>query len=124
MLKPKLVEDDDRQLIDIGLILGKNSQNRFVLSDNDQHEENDQAECVIRIPKDVKVYLLTVDQNKTVGQLYKHVLQLCQADDFNTDSFVLTFNTYNIDDNNELVKVCNIVLIVTMGVITNKNFNV
>lgn len=106
MFQPKLVEDDDRLLIDIGLVIGKESQNRFVLSDNDQHEENNQAECVIRIHKDVKVYLLTVDQNETAGQLYKQVLQLCQADDFNTDSFVLTFNSYNIDANNELVKVC------------------
>lgn len=83
---------------------GENSQNRFVLSENDQLEEHNQANCVIRISKDIKMYPLTVEKNETVGQLYKRVLQLCQTDNLNTDSFVLTFNSYTIEAS-ELVKV-------------------
>lgn len=87
---------------DIGLVFGEGAQNRFVLLENDV-EEIDQADCVVRIPKDNKVYHLTVDKNQTVSQLYKQVLQLCQTDDFNTNSLVLTFNSYNADT--ELIKV-------------------
>lgn len=88
---------------DIGLVFGEGAQNRFVLLENDV-EEIDQADCVVRIPKDnIKKYHLTVDKNQTVSQLYKQVLQLCQTDDFNTNSLVLTFNSYNADT--ELIKV-------------------
>lgn len=101
-----MVEDDDRLLSDIGLVFGEGSQNRFVLSENDQIEESDQAECIIRIPKDSKIYQFAVDKFETAGQLYKQVLQSCQNDDLNTDSFFLTFNSYAIDTSAELVKVC------------------
>lgn len=100
--QPILVEDDDRLLSDIGVVFGDGTQNRFVLSENDP-ELIDQADCLVRIPKD-KVYSLTVDKNETAGQLYKQVLQLCQTDEFNTNSFVLTFNSYNVST--ELIKVC------------------
>lgn len=110
IFQPKLEADDDRQLIEVGVVFGEGTQNRFVLSENDEEhdqvEESDQAECVVRIPKDMKVYPLTVDQNETAGQLYKRVLELCQAENFNTDFFVLTFNSYLIDATAELVKVC------------------
>lgn len=99
--KPKLEADDDRLLIDIGVVFGEGIQNRFVLTENEV-EESDQAECIVRIPKDMKVFPLTVDQNETAGQLYKRVLELCQAEDLNTEYFVLTFNSYNV--NTELVK--------------------
>jgi len=90
-------------LIDVGVVFGEDSQNRFVLSENEV-DESDQAECIVRIPKGAKVFPLTVDQNETAGQLYKRVLEFCQAEDLNTDFFVLTFNSY--DNNAELVKVC------------------
>lgn len=99
-----MVEDDDRLLSEIGLVFGEDIQNRFVLSENDQIEESDQAECIVRLPKDSKIYQLTVDKFETAGQLYKQVLQSCQNDDLNTDSFFLTFNSY--DTSAELVKVC------------------
>lgn len=107
-----MVEDDDRLLSDVGLEFSEDARNRFVLSENEQHEENneqeesDQAECIVRISKDIKVYRLTVQKNETAGQLYKQILQLCQKDNFNIDSFVLTFNSYKIDATPELVKVC------------------
>lgn len=110
--QPKLVEDDDRLLSDIGLKFGDGSPNRFVLSDTEL-EENDQAECIVRIPKDMKIYQLTMGKNETAGHLYKQVLQKCQSDDLNTESFVLTFNSYKIDATAELVKVCKFVLILT-----------
>lgn len=97
-----MVEDDDRLLSDIGLVFSEGTQNRFVLLENDV-EEIDQADCIVRIPKNNKVYPLTVDKNETVSQLYKQVLQLCQTDDLNTDSLVITFNSYNADT--ELIKV-------------------
>jgi len=103
IFQPKLEADDDRLLIDIGVVFGEGIQNRFVLTENEV-EESDQAECIVRIPKDMKVFPLTVDQNETAGQLYKRVLELCQAEDLNTEYFVLTFNSYNV--NTELVKVC------------------
>lgn len=87
---------------EIGLVFNDGTQNRFVLSENDV-EEIDEADCIVRIPKDNKVYPLTMEKNETVSQLYKQVLQLCQTDDFNTDSLVLTFNSYNADT--ELIKV-------------------
>lgn len=99
--KPKLEADDDRLLIDIGVVFGEDSQNRFVLSEN-EIEESDQAECIVRIPKGAKVFPLTVDQNETAGQLYKRVLEFCQSEDWNTAFFVLTFNSY--DNNAELIK--------------------
>lgn len=97
-----MVEDDDRLLSEIGLLFGDETQNRFVLSENEV-EETDQADCVVRIAKD-KVYPLSVNKNETAGQLYKQVLQMCQTDEFNTESFVLTFNSYNVST--ELIKVC------------------
>jgi len=90
-------------LIDVGVVFGEDSQNRFVLSEN-EIEESDQAECVVRIPKGAKVFHLTVVQNETAGQLYKRVLEFCQAEDLNTEFFVLTFNSY--DSQAELIKVC------------------
>lgn len=99
------MEDDDRLLSEIGLEFGNESQNRFVLTDHDQLEDIDRAECIIRIPKDMKVYPLTVEKNETVGLLYKQILQMCQSDGFSTDYFVLTFNSYTIETG-ELVKVC------------------
>lgn len=100
--QPTLVEDDDRLLSDIGLVFKEGIQNRFVLSENDL-ELIDEADCIVRIPKD-KVYSLIVGKNETAGQLYKQVLQLCQIDEFNTNYFVLTFNSYNASA--ELIKVC------------------
>lgn len=85
------------------MVFGEDSQNRFVLSENEV-EESEQAECILRIPKGAKVFPLTVDQNETAGQLYKRVLEFCQAEDWNTEFFVLTFNSY--DNNAELIKVC------------------
>jgi len=102
-----LVEDDDRLLFDIGLIVGEDSTNRFVLSDNDdQLEENDQAECFVRLYHQypMKVYQMTVDKNDTAGDFYKQVLQMCHVNDLNTDSFVLTFN--QLDNTDEMVRVC------------------
>lgn len=85
------------------MVFGEDSQNRFVLSENEV-EESDQAECIVRISKGAKVFPLTVDQNETAGQLYKRVLEFCQAEDWNIEFFVLTFNSY--DNNAELIKVC------------------
>lgn len=85
------------------MVFGEDSQNRFVLSENEV-EGSEQAECILRIPKGAKVFPLTVDQNETAGQLYKRVLEFCQAEDWNTEFFVLTFNSY--DNNAELIKVC------------------
>lgn len=90
---------------DIGLIFGEGAHNRFVLSENDQLEEVDEVECIIRIPKERKVLPLIVDKNDTAGKLYKRVLQLCQANEINTEYFVLTFNSYKIDTT-DVVKVC------------------
>lgn len=103
--KPQLVEDDDRKLFEIGLIVDEEYTNRFVLSDNnDQLEENDQAECFIRVYHQfpTKVYQMTVDKNDTAGDFYKQVLQLCYVNDLNTDSFVLTFNQF--DNTEEMVR--------------------
>jgi len=98
-----LEADDDSLLIDVGVVFGDDTQNRFVLSENEV-EESDQANCIVRIPQVIKVFTLTVDQNETAGQMYKRVLELCQVEDLNTEFFVLTFNSYNA--NTELVKVC------------------
>lgn len=94
-------------LIDIGLEYGDDSQNRFVLSENDHLEEHHQANCIIRIPKDMKMYQLVVDKNETVSQMYKRVLELCQTDASNIGSLILTFNSYTIEAS-EVVKVCKI----------------
>lgn len=99
-----LVEDDDRSLFDIGLVFGKGSQNRFVLSEN-EIEEEDEAECIVRISKDIKSYLVPVVKTETVCHMYHRVRQLCLLDDLNVDHFVLTFNFYKIDGTAELVKV-------------------
>ncbi|XP_050432536.1 ubiquitin carboxyl-terminal hydrolase 47 [Adelges cooleyi] len=102
--KPELVESDDRKLCDIGLVFGDGAINRFVLTDNCQHEESDQAKCVIKIHKSMKVYPLTVEKNQTAGDLFKKVFQYCQSNDINTDAFVLTFNSYDIETSTELLK--------------------
>lgn len=94
-------------MFDIGLIVGENSTNRFVLSDHDDElEENDQAECFVRVYQQypMKIYQLTVNKSETAGQFYKRVLQLCNANDLNTEFFVLTFN--QLDSADEKIKVC------------------
>jgi len=103
-----LVEDDDRLLFDIGLIVGEDSTNRFVLSDNDdQFEESDQAECFVRVYHyyPLKIYKIVVEKNDTAGDFYKQVLQTCHDNDLNTDSFDLTFNHH--ENTNEMVRVFN-----------------
>lgn len=103
--QPTLVEDDDRSLFDIGLVFGEGSQNRFVLSEN-EIQEQDEAECIVRISKDIKSFSLPVVKTETIGNMYVRVLKLCQLDELNVDHFVLTFNSYTIDATAELVKVC------------------
>jgi hypothetical protein len=92
-------------MFDIGLVFGEGSQNRFVLSEN-EIEEEEEAECIIRISKDIKSFSIPVTKTETVSQMYLRVLQLCLLDDLNVDHFVLTFNSYTIDATAELVKVC------------------
>lgn len=93
-------------MFDIGLVFGEGSQNRFVLSENEIEEEEEEAECIIRISKDIKSFSIPVAKTETVCQMYFRVLQLCLLDDLNVDHFVLTFNSYTIDATTELVKVC------------------
>jgi len=104
IFQPTLIEDDDRLLSEIGVIFDDETQNRFVLSEN-EIDEIDKAECVIRILKD-KIVTLTVDKNETASQLYKRVLELCYNNDISADSFILTLNSYKIDSAYELHKVC------------------
>lgn len=84
---------------------GDGSQNRFVLSENDQFEEHYQANCIIRIPKDMKMYQLVVDINETVGHMYNQVMEMCHDDNMSTNSLVLTFNSYTVEAS-EVIKVC------------------
>lgn len=100
-----MVVNDDYLLSSYGLVFNEASQYNFVLFENDPSEENYQAECIVCLPKERKFYSLTVDKNITVDQLFKQVLRLCQNDNFNTDSFVLTFNFNKIITSAELVKV-------------------
>jgi len=104
IFQPTLIEDDDRLLSEIGVVFDDETQNRFVLSEN-EIDEIEQAECVIRILKD-KIVTLTVDKNETACQLYKRVLKLCYNNDISADSFILTLNSYKIDSAYELYKVC------------------
>lgn len=92
--------DDDRLLLDLGIIFNQNFHYNFLLY------ENDQAQCCIELSEKNKNYSLTVGKKTTASQLYKKAFQLCQNENLSTDSFVLTFNFYRIVTCPELVKVC------------------
>lgn len=100
-----MIVDDDRLLSDHGIVFSQASQYNFIICENDQHEENDQAQCFVCLPKEFKYYPLTVDKNTTASQLYEKALQLCKNDDYSTDTFVLTFNFFRNASAPELVKV-------------------
>lgn len=97
--------DDDRLLSDLDIVFNQNFHYNFMLY------ENDQAQCFIDIPEKSRFYQLFVGKETTASQLYKKILQLCQNENFGTDSFILTFNFYRIVASCELVKVCKIKII-------------
>lgn len=106
-----MVEHDDRRLIEIGLVFGKGSVNRFLLYGIRSIKNKDVAMCVIRNVEDLKIYTLQVDKNETVSQFYYKVFQLCQIDDCNTDNLVLIF--YD-DDDDKFLKVCSKLYFITL----------
>lgn len=96
-----MVEQDDRLLLEIGLIFGVDFVNRFLLYDMNSFEDSDEAVCIIRNMADLKIYPLLVDKNVIVSQFYNKVLQLCEIEDCNTDKLVLMFN-----NGDKSLKVC------------------
>lgn len=91
----KLIEHDDRSLLEIGLAFGENFVNRFLLYDISSLEESNQALCIVRNVQDSKIYTLLASKHLKASQFYKSVLQLCEMDDCNMNHFKLIFNNHN-----------------------------